>query len=266
MSNIKLYKTYLPLFSGFYETIWDERYREDIELENINDDRAENGLDPLDPDEIEFDIDGYRQEIIEDIADWLKHNIDFIKDIKIEELVSPREYNFRNDSVNIQIRVDIDVIKQKIEQYWDGFYQFIKGTYKSAPGFIPGYSNNAYDWWEDSKGMTDFTGLDHQLGVIIEFILDVEEWSEQDIYENNEVLPRVKNYEYEINKIRCQNCYEFFNTKDEYNKELEYQLEVLNKVGTRVPGLKPHVKSFGQWLKTAGNVCPICGTQNKIKQ
>ena len=64
IDNIKV-NTWLPVFPGFYSTIFGCDSEADNEIYNINGERGELGLPDIDYDSVNFDYDSYHNEIAE---------------------------------------------------------------------------------------------------------------------------------------------------------------------------------------------------------
>ena len=56
-------ETYLPVFTGFYETIFDSASHEDCEIYNINEDREKLKLEPVKWEDCKFDYKTYRADV-----------------------------------------------------------------------------------------------------------------------------------------------------------------------------------------------------------
>jgi len=116
-----------------------------------------------------FDYSDYEMQVVKGIASCLENELsDFITDIKIEKIVSPKEYNFRNDSADVIITLSEDNIKA-IETYLvehsTEFAAYLKARYTSCSGFISSYPNNIEDFMSDNP-----LEHEHKLGAILNFI------------------------------------------------------------------------------------------------
>lgn len=169
--------TWLPLFNGFYGTIWESDSDEDMVIENINELRKERGLPPITWDDVEFDYDGYRScvayAVTNAVGEELKRT-GLIQAYKLEKLVSPREYNFSNDSINVQFTLaprNQAAIKAYLEKHVKAFDAYLKDRYTSYDGFMSSYSNRIADWMGELDHNLQAA---HQLGSILNFILKHE--------------------------------------------------------------------------------------------
>ena len=143
----QIYETWLPVFPGFYGTIFEAS--EDYEIDCINEVRESNGLDPLTWDDIEFDYSQYETDVVESCINVLECELtDFVSRIKLQCINSPKEYNFANDSANIEIKIKPMEISKFINTNFDSFTKYIHDRYTSRSGFWSHYSNNANDWKE----------------------------------------------------------------------------------------------------------------------
>lgn len=190
---MKTVETYLPLFSGFYGTYWTPDDKEDQELEYINEQREAKGLEPVVWDQLTFDYKNYELQVVKGIARYLERELKpFVTDITIQKIVSPKEYNFRNDSVDVVITLSDDNIKAINAYLWNNievFAAYLKDHYTSCSGFISSYPNNIAEFMEGKP-----LEHSHKLGSILDFICDNEVIEEINAYYNVEAYIEVSNY------------------------------------------------------------------------
>ena len=153
-------ETYLPLFNGFYGSHWDDvDFYGEEEIYNLPEDRSFDDF---------VDWDKYHQAIVEEYCYYIESELsDFINEVKLQKLVSPKYYNFSNDSVDCVIDVDVDKVNEYLKDNFDAFSKYIKERYTSCDGFISYYDNDAdewHDWSEDS----------HKCGSVLQFICENE--------------------------------------------------------------------------------------------
>ncbi len=164
--------TWLPLFDGFYGSWWDDDNQEEMVVEGINEQRKEKGLPLITWADCEWDYTQYYAELSKKItfivSEYLiKHN--FIVRCSFEKLSSPKEYNFRNDSIDViftltpknQLAIDNYLVTNL-----EAFKNYIKDHYTSYSGFISSYSNDVGVWLND-----DHLTHDHKLGAVLDFII-----------------------------------------------------------------------------------------------
>lgn len=172
-------KTWLPLFPGFYGTIWEP------DLSNLEYDDEENygDIDYYDY----FDNSAYETAVAKaftsEVEDILK---DYVKCITFEAIYSPKEYNFANDSIHVEVVPKINAIKKFVKEHYDLWCDYLRSHYKSYDGFFSSYSYFAEDW-----PMTVALQHQHQLGAVLQFICEqiVEEDGDIDMYYRCEVYP-----------------------------------------------------------------------------
>jgi len=189
-------ETYLPVFSGFYGTIWEPN--EDSEIEYINEERERKGLEPVDFDAIDFDYSGYREHAAKQITYAVEDHLkDFVKSIKFQELRSPREYNFANDSINVEITLtqkNVKVIRDFLKTNKEAFANYLRDTYTSRSGFISFYPNYIEGFCGDLKEALQDK---HKLGSILNFIAFFEDGNETELnlyYRCNDLNLQATNY------------------------------------------------------------------------
>ena len=176
-------QTFLPVFNGFYNTLF----------ENILDNATDNAIEwynednkkSLNYDDFDFNFDSIMQEICKDAVSKIEEKLNEIGincSIKYDTLISPREYNFSNDSINIEINFKkFSQVIEILEQNYDLFSQYIKEHYTSCSGFISSYSSYSSDWMEDLR--EDAENEAHKVGAVLDFILqEVEEYKDENLY------------------------------------------------------------------------------------
>jgi hypothetical protein len=180
----KLVPTWLPVFSGFYENIyWEENM--DMEAEYFRDERGYKG-DGSYKQELWrfFDYQKWHKDIAERFTHLLAKQLSgFVKEIKFEEVRSPKEYNFYNDAINVLITPRVNKIRDFVYANKEAFDKYLHDRYTSYDGFMSFYANN-FDAWEmytsSFKDLTD----DHYLGSILQFICTQLEITESSLYED----------------------------------------------------------------------------------
>lgn len=181
--------TWLPVFPGFYNTIFDADF--EAELYNL----VESGELPDTADEGDllagWDNAGYENAVVACICAHMPRY--FPKDsgvigCKFERVVSPKEYNFVNDSANVTFELDMAVFGPWIKEYLKAneneWAEHLRCHYQSRDGFCSHYSYAVDDWDRAIENMingveikADRTfhrhdiGSDHLLGRLLEFVL-----------------------------------------------------------------------------------------------
>ena len=176
-------QTFLPVFNGFYNTLFENIIDNATEFAIDNYNEQNNTL--LNYDDFNFDFTTIQNEICRDAVSKIEEKLNEIGincSIIYENLVSPREYNFSNDSINIEINFKkFSQVIEILEQNYDSFSKFIKDNYTSRDGFISSYSNYSSDWMEDLKN--DSENETHKVGAVLNFILqEIEEYKADDLY------------------------------------------------------------------------------------
>lgn len=178
----KTFATYLPIFTGFYNTIFDESERfVEYETDSESDFRERY---PEVPAEMPWDF--IRQNFWECIG-YAAGNLavaqacanslpgllpEFVKGVEWEELRSPKEYNFANDAVNLKIAVDVSAIRKFLKEHRDEFAAWLKARYTSRDGFISSYPSDVASWYIDTKNFSAMDG--HYCGAVLDFVASIE--------------------------------------------------------------------------------------------
>lgn len=142
--------SYAPAFAGFYNTIyeWDDDF--------LYDDLSETyeGVKEASEDYWEFmDNREYMSEVSKEYVyqlNWELHYYKILKELEFEfeSVVSPREYNFTNDSINCQLTFKKGRRTQKkilsyLRSHWSEFDEWCHENYSSYDGFSSFLPNTA---------------------------------------------------------------------------------------------------------------------------
>jgi hypothetical protein len=187
-------ETWLPVFPGFYNTLFEPSF--DSELEYLKEqkelpDTADEG-DLL----AGWQNAGYEQAVVKCICESLttrRHNHYFpaeagIINCRLQKVVNPKEYNFGNDSANVEFEIDMELFAPWIRDYLKenatAWAKHLVGHYKSCDGFISFYPYGTEVWAEAIESMLsgnpiivpDFRRYQvadgaHILGRLLEFYL-----------------------------------------------------------------------------------------------
>ena len=170
-------KSYLPIFTGFYESIFEPC--EDSEIEHINEIRLDKNLKSINYDDCDFDYNDYYNRISIQLCEIVENELsDFINDIKFIKLDSPKYYNYTNDSIICIINPNKKSILNYIKNNFDLWSKYLKDNYTSYDGFISSYSNNSKsNDWNEYNIINGF----HQLGSVLNFIAINEDITEFDL-------------------------------------------------------------------------------------
>lgn len=208
--------TFLPIFPGFYNTIFDEG-DSFVEFELDDEDGFYSNYPELAG--VPFD---FIQDNFWDAVDYAKGNLgvvnalvkavkellsDFIISIKLEKLVSPKEYNFHNDSVNVEIVPNVQAIRSFIHENWDAFQSFIRKRYTSRDGFMSFHSPDADEWKQDTDDFRELGVNGHVLGAVLEFIAQVKGVDDMALYYATDVLSAFSE-SVEVNTTRVKEAWE----------------------------------------------------------
>lgn len=138
---MKTIESFLPVFQGTYGTIFE-------------------------------DIDYYcKDEIGVIMTDEInKHIAMFGIKATYQAFVSPKFYNFSNDSINVVYEYEIlDDLKQFIADNLEKVEEELKHRYAPSSGFIPYHSTDVYDWINNIE--TD----SHKFGAMLDICLYVND-------------------------------------------------------------------------------------------
>jgi len=211
---IKTNETFLPLFSGFYGTNWEfEYYNIDDDIKNQ---RESKGLySEYNIDDVKIDFESYENDVVKNFAEALQENLseyNIVTKIEVQKIIHPKYYNFKNDSVDVIIEYNAEVLKDFIYSHRENFCKYLKSKYTSCDGFISHYSNDFETWETESHSFSDFSKNGHYLGSILDFIcheLNITEFIfYETVMENIYTLNYAENLEDVINQSD-NSLYEF---------------------------------------------------------
>jgi hypothetical protein len=232
--NMKKFETWLPVFPGFYGTIF-ECSSEEQELENINEIRStpdpfgQRVFGKVKFDHCEWDYETYNQEVVQKctkVVQGMLYDVKLIEYMKYQSISSPKEYNFRNDSGNVEVGMtedQLDALDLFLQKHWKSFEKYIHDKHTSRSGFISFHSNDATEWREETEMFHVFPDT-YKLGAVLDFCVRVlvkedgeyegcyEEWLYYAIVDYPSIS--VDNYDEVTTKHLCSECNEFFDSYD----------------------------------------------------
>lgn len=157
-------KTFLPIFPGFYNTI----FQFDFE-----------SLDESDKDK-KINYKDYMDHVAKQACKFIESEFsEFINKIEFENVHSPAYYNYSNDSIYCIIDFNEKKVIKFVENHKNEFSQYLKNNFTSRPGFTSFYSNDVKKW-----DLLESLKHESKCGYIFEFICqilgitDSEMWQE----------------------------------------------------------------------------------------
>ena len=134
----------LQSFVGFYDSIWEPDTEIYYECERTG---QEEDVD------FTFDYKQYQNDICKAYTEvwelWMQEFISEDIELEFVEVVSPRYYNFENDSCRVKIRLTQaakDAIIAKIGKHRDQIAKWIKENHTSNDGFSSNLSDDIDQW------------------------------------------------------------------------------------------------------------------------
>ena len=134
----------LQSFVGFYDSIWEPDTEIYYECERTG---QEEDVD------FTFDYKQYQDDICKAYTEvwefWMQEFISEDIDLEFVEVVSPRYYNYENDSCRVKIRLTQaaeDAIIAKIGKHRNQIAKWIKENHTSYDGFSSNLSNDIDQW------------------------------------------------------------------------------------------------------------------------
>jgi len=165
---------YLPVFWGFYNSFLE--IDAEMIICNINADRKILGKNLRDDYNLNLDYEKYYLDVSKSAVDTIETyliNMNLVEYAEFEKLVSPKEYNFNTDSIDVHYLINDNNKKEilkYIEENAQEFDVYIKDKFTTKSGFISFYSNDFKTWIQEIQKW-EFKKIETQLSVILEFIL-----------------------------------------------------------------------------------------------
>ena len=199
------------------------------------------GLERVDDYSIEFDYPQYYENVAKECCDFLSDNLarlGFVSKITKEAIVSPREYNFRNDSINIVVEMNLKnrkEIQKYIFAHRKEFQAYLKERYTSCSWFIPSYSCWFEDWEMGTGSFYSFKNPEHYLGAVLQFVCEQEDIDDESMYYAcDSVILECEDFDYETTKVKCEECGQWYSLRREYDAQVEKQTAQLGRKFTPI--------------------------------
>jgi|TARA_R110000822_G_scaffold6851_10_gene28662 hypothetical protein len=182
---MKTIESYLPIFPGFYSSIFDSEIAEENTMDNLIE---EDGLN-ITYDNIDWGHKDYMDRVanaaIGSIETYLRHD-GFSIGINFDAVYSPREYNFGNDVIHCTYDVNqedfnslIDYLKANISE----FDAFVEEKYSSRSGFMSFFATDL-DTWFNEYLKDDSDKFERAFAGILEFYLENEQYTIEDMLDD----------------------------------------------------------------------------------
>jgi len=158
METTKTFEIRVPFFSGFYNSLWDNNFYED---------------DEIDYSTMEFDFKSYGLDVSKaftsEIETLLQKTFKGVVSLDFKELVSPREYNFTIDKIYANLNVNYDMFWEHfltlIEKHKDNVKLQISEVWSSRSGFMSFLSTDLDTWLSDIENEGELGWL---MGILFE--------------------------------------------------------------------------------------------------
>lgn len=166
---MKTIETFLPVFPGFYNTLFESDDSTVIESYN-----QENGTN-FDYDNFDWDYSDYYNQTAKNcckVIEKLLKEKNIVQSIEFQRVVSPQYYNFSNDLINIEAKINVDILIFFIESNKESFDRYVKENYTSCDGFTSFHSNDGEKWLK-SLINCDLDKPEHKFGAMLNFVCEM---------------------------------------------------------------------------------------------
>lgn len=137
----------LPVFPGFYGTLFEADEEPYIE-------------DGFTFDDYKWDYEEFRRRTALACIQFVEQELKSLQfDVKIEYqgIYSPREYNFSNDSINVEYSVkSLRQFREYIGNNITAFQEYLDERFTTRDGFISFHSTSVEDWLKNISNPTKF--------------------------------------------------------------------------------------------------------------
>jgi len=176
----KLIETWAPVFPGFYNTVFE--FNDEQALEYALPEEWSEWLSACNnPDDFyRVDYPRYCLDVCGAVCESLEYSFKDIPGfsaLKMQEMRSPKEYNFTNDAINIEIDFsDFEAFRvwwlAYIDEHEATWSDYLKGRYTHRDGFYSSYSNDPEEWARETGNYTEIDN--HYLGAMLQFYCELE--------------------------------------------------------------------------------------------
>ena len=166
-------KTWLPLFKGFNDTFWDGTAEMESYCNEYN----------VYSDDVQVDWSAFYKMVAFTLVEQMEKDLvrmKLIHSMTFEKVVSPKFYNFENDSIYVTIVPNAHEISTYIHQNMSDFDAYVKRKYTSRDGFNSFHPNTALDWCLDTDNFRVLDNNGHTLGCLLDFIMTNERMDDDD--------------------------------------------------------------------------------------
>lgn len=193
--------TFLPIFNGFYNTIFDSTSQIENEVDFINQNRIDKGLNNIDYEALKIDNESFENDISKELCNILENELkDYVTKIAYEKQAK--------NSIDVVIEPKEKAIKKYIYDNQVKYIEYLKARYTSYDGFFSHYNNDFDSWKIDTENFSNFGKNGHILGSILEFIAINEGITEYTLFESLEVYisSYILNYDLLVSNPSCNKC------------------------------------------------------------
>ena len=165
----RIIESYLPVFNGFYNT--DFEPSEDHIIE-----------EPYNFDDYDFEYDTYRIDMAKACCNAIERELkDLGISVEYQSIYSPKEYNFKTDSINVKYRLSKNsakLLNKYLKDNIEAFTSYIHEHCTSRSGFISFFSNDVNDWFNEYT----HNKLETSFGTMLDFYFENEGFTAENLY------------------------------------------------------------------------------------
>ena len=158
--------TYLPGFPGFYNSVLEFDYelsQSDI-MEGFEDrfGSISDGIrGAIEDDVLDYiDYSAYRTDVAIGCLENFVDAHPFVVSGRFEGVASPKEYNFVNDSVDVELVINLKALQEFINNNADFVDAYLEDNFTSYDGFMSFYDNSEEAWREHTNNYTNFDSVE----------------------------------------------------------------------------------------------------------
>lgn len=168
---MKTIMSYLPVFQGFYGTLFEANEESEIE-------------DGKNYDDYNWDYAAYNERVAKACVGVIENELkQFDLTIDFKAVYSPREYNFSNDEINVLYtlkRGSFKKIVNYLKENKEEFAIYLEETFKSRDGFHSFFEHDLKTWFDEYLKLS-YDKIETVFGAVLEFILSNEGFNAEDL-------------------------------------------------------------------------------------
>lgn len=184
-------KSYLPIFTGFYNGIFSTNYMLEnaIDMYNNDNDTDYTYID-YNSEEFKKDFGKIATEKVQDaLTSILKSNKEYIFNLEFESVWSPNTYNYATDEIQITANFDdnfIEIVKEYLTNNKENFSSYLERRYgdglRGCTYWMFNESKEPNFWIKELSNVQGWKENKIDFSAVLDFILKNENYNDYSLY------------------------------------------------------------------------------------